>query len=257
MKDVNLLLQHGVNVQKSLELFGDMETYDETLADFLQDIEERLQQLKAFKEVADMGNYSILVHALKSDARYFGFDVLGDMCYQHEEKSRANDIYYVYEHYDELIKEFKQMIQIGLTYLGKQREVAIDHEKVTVATDKTILVVDDSDIIQKFIQKLFMDQYQVVTASDGEEALRIIVESNQYDIVGMLLDLNMPHVDGFTVLDYFQRQQLFTKIPVSIITGIGNDDEVKKAFQYPIIDVLQKPFNERDIKIIVDKMIAK
>ena len=69
MKDRNLLLESGVNLEKSLELFGDMDTYDASLNDFLDDVDEKLLKLQEYKEVADMQNYSIQVHALKSDAK--------------------------------------------------------------------------------------------------------------------------------------------------------------------------------------------
>ena len=63
MKDVNLLTSNGVNVEKSLELFGDMETYNDTLHDFLSEVEGKLAKIKSFKEIADMSNYAILVHS--------------------------------------------------------------------------------------------------------------------------------------------------------------------------------------------------
>ena len=53
----------------------------------------------------------------------------------------------------------------------------------------------------------------------------------------------------------FKNKDLFNKIPVAIITGIGNEDLVQKAYSYPIVDVLRKPFNERDVKSVVEKMI--
>ena len=72
----------------------------------------------------------------------------------------------------------------------------------------------------------------------------------------MLLDLNMPNVNGFEVLDYFKANSLFNKIPVSIITGEDSKENVDRAFEYPIADVLSKPFNERDVKRVVEKTIA-
>ena len=75
-------------------------------------------------------------------------------------------------------------------------------------------------------------------------------------IVGMLLDLNMPNVNGFEVLEFFRNNNLFVKIPVSIITGDDSRETIDRAFTYPITDVLEKPFNERDIKRILDKMIS-
>ena len=252
MKDVNLLIQNGVDIEKSLELFGDMATYDETLEEFLRDINEKLKNLQNYKEIADMGNYSILVHSLKSDAKYFGFMKLADLCYQHELESKANNIYFIYEHYDELMEEMKQMLRVVKEYLGKETVVELERETPVMTNTKTILVVDDSNVIQSFIRKIFQNQYQVLLAKDGEEALQMIHRNP--NIVAMLLDLNMPNVNGFAVLNYFKEHDLFSKIPVSIITGVGNDEIVKQAQLYPIVDVLRKPFNERDIKIAVEKI---
>ena len=103
MKDVNILINNGANIKKALELFGDMETYDATLETFLQEVPGKLEKIKACKEIGDMANYAILVHSLKSDARYFGFEVLGELAYDHELKSKANDMYYVSEHFNELM----------------------------------------------------------------------------------------------------------------------------------------------------------
>ena len=74
-------------------------------------------------------------------------------------------------------------------------------------------------------------------------------------ISGMLLDLNMPNINGFEVLSYFKHRGLFNKIPVSIITGDDSRDSIDRAFTYPIVDVLTKPFNERDVKRVVEKTL--
>ncbi len=249
MKDVNILKNNGVNVEKSLELFGDMATYDETLETFLNEIDEKITNIKKYKEIADMANYAILVHSLKSDAKYFGFDKLAELAYNHELESKANHIYYIYDHFDELMDELDRILNIVRQYLGKE---TIKKEEVNVVKDKTILVVDDSEVISTFINKLFNNEYNVILAKDGMEAINNL---DNESIVGMLLDLNMPNVNGFVVLEYMSKNNLFDKIPVSIITGVGNDDIVKKTFEYPIVDVLRKPFNERDIRNVVEKTI--
>ena len=92
MNDVNLLTNNGVNVSKSLELFGDMEMYDATLRDFLQLVDAKLANLKRYRETADLQNYANEVHSLKSDASYLGFTALADLSYQFELKAKANDI---------------------------------------------------------------------------------------------------------------------------------------------------------------------
>ena len=249
MKDVNILKNNGVNVEKSLELFGDMETYNETLETFLGEIDEKINNIKKYKEIADMANYAILVHSLKSDAKYFGFDKLAGLAYNHELESKANHIYYVYDHFDELMNETNRILNIVREYFGKE---TIKKEEINIVKDKTILVVDDSEVISSFIKKIFNNEFNVVVAKDGMEAVK---QLNNDKLVGMLLDLNMPNVNGFVVLEYMKRNNLLEKIPVAIITGVGNDDIVKKSFDYKIVDVLRKPFNERDIRKVVEKII--
>ena len=251
MKDVNILKNNGVNVEKSLELFGDMDTYNETLETFLGEIDEKINNIKKYKEIADMANYAILVHSLKSDAKYFGFDKLAELSYNHELESKANHIYYVYDHFEELMNETDRILNIVREYFGKE---TIKKEVVNTIKDKTILVVDDSEVISSFIKKIFNNEFNVVVAKDGMEAVK---QLNNDKLVGMLLDLNMPNVNGFVVLEYMKKNNLLEKIPVAIITGVGNDDIVKKSFDYKIVDVLRKPFNERDIRKIVEKIINR
>jgi len=255
MKDVNLLISNGVNVNKSLELFGDIETYNDTLHDFLSEVEGKLAKIKAFKEVADMANYAILVHSLKSDAKYFGFEKLAELAYNHEMESKANNMYYVTDHYDELMVEANRVVALVKQYMGITSNVTTAEVKPLVIKDKTILIVDDSNVVRNFVSKIFSDEYDVVIANDGAEALDIIRSNVDDKIVGMLLDLNMPNVDGFQVLDYFKEANLFNRIPVAIITGEGTQNNIQRAYQYPIVDMLQKPFNEVNVKNIVNKLI--
>ncbi|MBQ9181175.1 MAG: response regulator [Bacilli bacterium] len=252
MKDVNLLTSNGVDINSSLELFGDMETYNETLEDFLNSVDEKINDIKKYKELSDMPNYAILVHSLKSDARYLGFTKLAELSYNHEMESKKNNVNYVYDHYEELMEEANRIINLVKSYMGQ--EVTIEQPKKVSISDKAILVVDDSNIIRNLISKIFNDEYGVLTADDGKQALDIIATSPD-NLIGMLLDLNMPNVNGFEVLEYFKNNNLFNKIPVSIITGDDSKDTVQKAFNYPIVDVLVKPFNERDVKRVVSLMI--
>ena len=254
MKDVTILTSHGVNVEKSLELFGDMETYDATLKDFLEDIDEKETKIKQYKEMGDMANYAIYVHGLKSDAKYFGFDKLAEFAYQHEMASKQNNIYFVTDHFNELITELDQIIYLVKRYLGLATGGA-PATTVVEKKEKAIIVVDDSAVIKNFVQKIFDNEFDVLMASDGNEALNLIATMQDTKVVGMLLDLNMPNVNGFQVLEYFKVNNIFDRIPVSIITGVGNDEILAKAFEYPIVDVLRKPFNERDIKAVVEKTI--
>lgn len=118
MKDINILKNNGINVDQGLEILGDMEMYDETLNDFLTESEERLPNIKAFKEAGDMGNYAILVHAMKSDSKYLGFTKLAELSLNHEMESKANNLEYIIQNYDELIAEANRIIKVVKEYLG-------------------------------------------------------------------------------------------------------------------------------------------
>lgn len=256
MKDVSLLVRNGVNVDGSLELFGDMEMYNETLNDFLKSVTKKLADIKRYKEASDMPNYAILVHSLKSDSKYLGFTTLAELSYNHEMKSKEKDITYVYNHYNELMEEADRIVNLVKEYMG----LPTDDEKESsapVIKDKTILVVDDSNIIRNFIKKIFNDQYEVIVANDGREAIDAVELNPNSNIVAMLLDLNMPNINGFEVLEYFDKHSLFSRVPVSIITGDDYRDTVERVFAYPVIDILTKPFNERDIKQIVEKTVGR
>ena len=120
--------------------------------------------------------------------------------------------------------------------------------------DKAIIVADDSMIIKNIIEKALSDEYVVLKATNGREAIKHITDK-KYDIVGMLLDLNMPESDGFVVLNYFKNNNLFKKYPIVIISGDDTSETINKAFTYDIIDMLNKPFSGDKIKAMVSKMI--
>ena len=121
--------------------------------------------------------------------------------------------------------------------------------------DKAIIVADDSMIIKNIVEKALQNEYVVLKASNGKEAIDYITKK-EHNIVCMLLDLNMPEYDGFMVLNYFKNNNLFKRIPVSIISGDDTKETIDRAFTYDIIDMLNKPFSSDNIKNIVDKMIS-
>ena len=73
------LVSQGVDVDHGLELLGDMETYDMILEEFQSGYTDRVTKLQNYAASGDLANYAIEAHALKSDAKYFGFDKLAEM----------------------------------------------------------------------------------------------------------------------------------------------------------------------------------
>lgn len=281
MFDVNYLIENGVDVNKTLDLFGDIDTYNNIIGEFLISAKEKLGKLEKYKEDKDLANYTIYIHSLRSDAKYFGFTKLDEITSEQEEKSKEGDVFYIYEHFQILQDEVERMLNVVKRYISNEpteeanqavTQPAQAPQPVVVTTpvqqpstaenlpepytQKTILVADDSNIIRNFVKRIFSEKYNVGVAQNGEEALNIIkANSSNEEIVAILLDLNMPKVDGFAVLDYINDNQLFNKMPVSIISGDSSKDTITKAFSYPIVDMLGKPFTESDIKHVIEKTI--
>ena len=259
MRNINYLISNGVDINKSLELFGDIQTYNETVGEFLISANSKLTKLSAYKNNKDMANYAIYVHSLKSDAKYFGLTKLAEIALEQEQKSKVGDVFYITENFDQLVNEVTEAVKIIKEYLNgedKDEGPILIEPNENIYLKETILVVDDSNIIRNFTKRVFEEKYNVGTAKDGEEAINIIENNkNNNFIVAILLDLNMPRKDGFAVLDYMKKNNLFEKIPVSIISGDSSKETIERAFTYPIVDMLEKPFSDKSVKIVVDKTI--
>ena len=110
------LKSHGVDLDKSLEFLGDMEMYDETLTDYLNEVNDKFSRIESYKLAGNMSDYAIEVHSLKSDSKYLGLMKLADIAYQHELASKKNDINYVNTHFDELVEEYQKTLAMLKEY---------------------------------------------------------------------------------------------------------------------------------------------
>ena len=110
------LKSHGVDLAKSLEFLGDMEMYDETLTDYLNEVNDKFSRIESYKLAGNMPDYAIEVHSLKSDSKYLGLMKLADIAYQHELASKKNDIDFVNEHFDELVDEYQKTLAMLKEY---------------------------------------------------------------------------------------------------------------------------------------------
>ncbi len=114
--DRSYLENNGVDINHALELLGDMEMYNMTIGDFMKEIDDKWNCIITCRDNRDMPNYAIDVHSLKSDCKYLGFMTLADISYQHELKSKENDVEFVLEHFKELEDEYHKMYKIAKTY---------------------------------------------------------------------------------------------------------------------------------------------
>lgn len=117
---------------------------------------------------------------------------------------------------------------------------------------KKILAVDDEKHIVRLVQvNLERAGYEVVTANDGKEALQKVQEEKP-DLV--VLDVMMPYMDGFEVLQNLRRNPSTREIPVIMLTAKAQDADVFKGWQSGVDCYLTKPFNPMELLSFVKRI---
>ena len=121
-------------------------------------------------------------------------------------------------------------------------------------TKKKILVVDDKGMNRYMLGGIFRDNYEIIEAGGGMEAIAII-DKEYDDLAVILLDIIMPGIDGFGVLEHMKEQDYLNRVPVVIVTDDSSEATAVKAFEYKVADMVIKPFEPRIIKRRVENII--
>jgi len=112
---------------------------------------------------------------------------------------------------------------------------------------KKVLIVDDSAINRRILADMLTPEYQVIEARDGENAL-LCLRSFGDELALVLLDIFMPDVDGFAVLEEMNKQGWIDTIPVITISSDGSEDNMGKAYELGVADFISKPFDTLVVK---------
>lgn len=113
-------------------------------------------------------------------------------------------------------------------------------EPLGSSVSNTILVVDDDAINRRVLGKLFSGYYTVIEAKNGREGLDQILR-RQEEICAVLLDVQMPEMDGIEVLRRMKALGLLEKLPVFLITAESGRDVMREAYELGVMDVISKP----------------
>ena len=107
---------------------------------------------------------------------------------------------------------------------------------------QAILIVDDSDLNRELLAEILSDQYEIIQAPGGNEAVSLLEsDPTAYDLV--LLDLVMPEMDGFAVLDHMQQHHWTDTVPVIIISSEMNPAIINRTFEMGATDYISRPFD--------------
>jgi len=114
-----------------------------------------------------------------------------------------------------------------------------------------ILLLEDDVILQDIIEEFLLETgYEVESFYDGEKALDAI-GSNSYDM--LLLDVNVPNIDGFEILSYLR--DIGNTTPAIYITSLAGMDDLKKGFDLGADDYLKKPFELEELNIRIQRTV--
>lgn len=107
-----------------------------------------------------------------------------------------------------------------------------------------ILIVDDSAMNRAILSEILCGDYRILEAADGEECLKKM-QQHMGDIALVLLDLMMPKMNGFEVLDFMNRNHAIEDLPVIMISGEDSEESVRRAYEMGVSDYVARPFDAR------------
>ena len=117
-----------------------------------------------------------------------------------------------------------------------------------------ILIVDDAEFNRVILKEILGETYNYLEAENGNQAIQIVEENPEIDL--MLLDINMPQMNGFGVLEWMNRFQWIDETPVIMISSEESVDTMRKAYEMGITDYITRPFDSVIVKKRVQNTLA-
>ena len=150
---------------------------------------------------------------------------------------------------DKLMLQVKSH-QKGMVVTEENEFGVIDNES-EVKDRQCVLVVDDSYMNRMILTEMLKSDYEIINASSGEECLEIIEKyGTGIDII--LLDIVMPGMDGFEVLNYMNNNNWIEDIPVILISSEDSNQYIRRAYEMGVSDYISRPF---DAKVVYQRVL--
>lgn len=119
---------------------------------------------------------------------------------------------------------------------------------------KKVLVIDDSKLIHKMFD-MMLRPYQLVHAMDGQEGLTALAGDPDIDLI--LLDINMPVMNGLEFLAEVRRNDAFQAIPVIVVSTEGKEEDTERAMAAGADSYITKPFQSQDVLAVIEGLAAR
>ncbi len=234
-----------ISPRRGIEFCGGPQEYLDTLKLFAASIKERADELEKLYKQRDYKGYTIKVHALKSMAKSIGASELSELAAEMEEAGKKHDLasltagaevlLSLYRSLDEPLKQLseEQPQQAGSGETAKEPAI---HQQ------RSLLLVDDDEDFLAMMTRWLKKDYDVTAVGSGEQALAYL-KKEQPDLV--LLDYEMPDMDGSVVLEKIRMMPDCQNVPVMFLTGTEDQDNLKKVEELHPAGVLIKTLGKK------------
>ena len=157
-------------------------------------------------------------------------------------KNKEDAIEDVVCYVDQLMYQAKNKKDEVVVYQEGEKQYL--HTSVQENIKQQILIVDDSMMNRELLSVILEDDYRILEAKDGQECLNILYK-NKEDIALVLLDINMPVLDGFEVLRAMNENQMIEDVPVIMISSEDSEEAIRRAYDLGASDYVNRPFDAR------------
>lgn len=119
---------------------------------------------------------------------------------------------------------------------------------------RTLLIIEDNEMNRLLLAGILGEKYNVLSAVNGKEGLDVLREKGQ-DISAILLDIQMPVMNGYEFLEYVGQDPVLSKIPVIVTTVLDSVSDEKRCLELGAADFIVKPYNRLIVQLRVDNII--
>jgi DNA-binding response OmpR family regulator len=119
---------------------------------------------------------------------------------------------------------------------------------------RSILIVEDEPMMRSFLKRTLGEEYEIMAEENGKYALEWLYKGNLPDL--LIVDLQMPEMDGFDFVEYIRRSGFFNRLPIIVLSSRESVDDRLKCFELGANDYLIKPFNPRELQYRIKNLMT-
>jgi len=224
-----------LNTKLGLSFYGgDKDFYLDIVKTFLES--DCRHSMEEFFQSQDWANYQIFAHTLKSTAKSIGAEALSALAKNLENAAKEEDIKFIRANHDHAMNVYGELLDNISTLFIKAKNAQNQPEAPEIYS---LLIVDDDKSSLKTAKKILEKYYRVICAGSGPEALAIIAEALP-DLI--LMDIHMPGMSGFEVLEHLKSKRRTRNIPVVFLSADIDTETELNGLKAGAMDFIRKPF---------------